>query len=176
MDGPRTTPDQRPGIDVGARAWTGCATVIVMLAAAFLLGRCTAPAAATPAPPEPGIEQAASPDVAHVEAVIAAAVTTFVTNRTAAAPTAVPPAATPADRWDALAACETGGNWAADTGNGFHGGLQFAPSTWTSMGGLDFAPTADQATKDQQIHVAEKVLAVVGWKAWPGCSSKLGWR
>lgn len=78
--------------------------------------------------------------------------------------------------WDRLAQCESGGNWAINTGNGYHGGLQFHPQTWTGHGGGEFAPTANQATREQQIIVAERVLATQGWGAWPACSSKLGLR
>ncbi|MGF7122331.1 resuscitation-promoting factor Rpf1 domain-containing protein [Rhodococcus sp. TAF43] len=82
--------------------------------------------------------------------------------------------AAPDSDWDKLAQCEAGGNWGINTGNGYHGGLQFSPSTWTSHGGGQFAATANQATREQQIVVAERVLANQGWGAWPSCSSKLG--
>lgn len=89
-----------------------------------------------------------------------------------------PPVST-ADRWDQLAQCETGGNWAANTGNGFGGGLQFmhqrSYSTWLSFGGGDYAPHPWEASREQQIAIAEKVLASSGWRAWPGCSRKYGW-
>jgi LysM repeat protein len=73
--------------------------------------------------------------------------------------------------WDALAQCESGGNWSTNTGNGFSGGLQFTPSTWAAYGGAG-SPTT--ASRDQQIAVAERVLAGQGWGAWPACSAKLG--
>jgi hypothetical protein len=76
--------------------------------------------------------------------------------------------------WDALAACEAGGNWATNTGNGYVGGLQFLPETWASHGGLTFAPSAHLATREQQIAVAVRVLESQGWLAWPACSSMLG--
>lgn len=82
--------------------------------------------------------------------------------------------AAPDSDWDALAQCESGGNWQTNTGNGYYGGLQFAQGTWESHGGTQYAPTADQATREQQIAVAEKVLASQGWGAWPACSSSLG--
>ena len=65
--------------------------------------------------------------------------------------------------WDSIAACESGGNWAINTGNGFQGGLQFTPSTWAGYGGTAYAPSADQATREQQIAVAERVQAAQGW-------------
>jgi murein DD-endopeptidase MepM/ murein hydrolase activator NlpD len=76
--------------------------------------------------------------------------------------------------WDALSHCESGGNWSANTGNGYVGGLQFLPQTWSGHGGSEFAPSADLATRDQQIAVAERVLASQGWGAWPACSAMLG--
>ncbi|SED23009.1 transglycosylase family protein [Streptomyces sp. TLI_105] len=77
-------------------------------------------------------------------------------------------AATSAE-WDAVAQCESGGNWAINTGNGFYGGLQFTNSTWAAFGGTAYAPRADLASKSQQIAVAEKVLAGQGKGAWPSC-------
>jgi hypothetical protein len=78
--------------------------------------------------------------------------------------------------WDSIAQCESGGNWSINTGNGYYGGVQFAPGTWLNMGGGDYAPYAHLASREQQIEIAEKVLAVSGWGAWPGCSAKLGLR
>ncbi|MFV1362088.1 transglycosylase family protein [Mycolicibacterium elephantis] len=75
--------------------------------------------------------------------------------------------------WDQVARCESGGNWAINTGNGYHGGLQFAPGTWASHGGKEFAPAAHLATKEEQIAVAERVLATQGKGAWPSCGGPL---
>lgn len=75
--------------------------------------------------------------------------------------------------WDAIAKCESGGNWAINTGNGYHGGLQFAPSTWSGHGGGEFAPAANLATREEQIAVAERVLANQGKGAWPVCGRGL---
>ena len=75
--------------------------------------------------------------------------------------------------WDRVAACESGGDWSINTGNGFYGGLQFAPQTWDSFGGREFAETADRATREQQIIIAERVLAVQGPGAWPTCGGPL---
>ncbi|MGV9610495.1 transglycosylase family protein [Nocardia xishanensis] len=82
--------------------------------------------------------------------------------------------AAPDSDWDRLAQCEAGGNWGINTGNGFQGGLQFSPSTWNSHGGQEYAASANQASREEQIVVAEKVLASQGWGAWPSCSAKLG--
>lgn len=79
--------------------------------------------------------------------------------------------AAPASTWDALAQCESGGNWGINTGNGFSGGLQFTPSTWAAFGGEG---SAQNASREQQIAVAENVLQGQGWGAWPACSAKLG--
>lgn len=75
--------------------------------------------------------------------------------------------------WDQVARCESGGNWAINTGNGYHGGLQFSPSTWSSHGGGEYAPAAYMATKEEQIAVAERVLASQGKGAWPTCGRGL---
>ncbi|MER5884690.1 transglycosylase family protein [Streptomyces sp. NPDC001941] len=71
--------------------------------------------------------------------------------------------------WDRVAQCESGGNWSINTGNGYYGGLQFSSSTWAAYGGNNYASSADQASKSQQIQVAEKVLASQGKGAWPSC-------
>lgn len=78
--------------------------------------------------------------------------------------------------WDRLAECESGGNWSTNTGNGYHGGLQFNPTTWNSMGGDQYAPTADKATREQQIAVASKLQSQAGWGQWPACTSAMGLR
>ncbi len=78
--------------------------------------------------------------------------------------------------WDRLAQCESGGNWSINTGNGYYGGLQFSAGTWRAYGGGQYAPYANQATRDQQIAIAKKVQAGQGWGAWPACTSKLGIR
>ena len=83
-----------------------------------------------------------------------------------------PAQAASVEAWDRLAQCESGGNWSINTGNGFYGGVQFHPVTWKAMGGS--TEYAHQASKAEQIQVAEKVLAVQGWGAWPGCQAKLG--
>ena len=68
-----------------------------------------------------------------------------------------------------VAACESGGDWSINTGNGYYGGLQFDEQTWAANGGTQYAPTADQASREQQIDVAENVLANQGAGAWPNC-------
>ncbi|MFJ8200177.1 transglycosylase family protein [Streptomyces sp. NPDC096152] len=78
-----------------------------------------------------------------------------------------------ASEWDAVAQCESGGNWSINTGNGFYGGLQFTNSTWAAFGGTAYASRADLASKSQQIAVAEKVLASQGKGAWPVCGKNL---
>jgi LysM repeat protein len=75
--------------------------------------------------------------------------------------------------WDRLAQCESGGNWGISTGNGYSGGLQFAPGTWRANGG---SGSAHNASRAEQIRVAERVRASQGWGAWPACSAKLGLR
>jgi nucleoid-associated protein YgaU len=78
-----------------------------------------------------------------------------------------------ASEWDAVAQCESGGNWSINTGNGYYGGLQFSASTWAAYGGTQYAGQANQASKAQQIAVAEKVLASQGKGAWPVCGTGL---
>lgn len=68
--------------------------------------------------------------------------------------------------WDAVAQCESGGNWSINTGNGYYGGLQFSQSSWAAAGGTQYAARADLATKAQQIATAEKLLALQGPGAW----------
>ena len=71
--------------------------------------------------------------------------------------------------WDAVAACESGGNWAINTGNGYYGGLQFTQSTWTSNGGTG---SPHNASREEQIRVAENVLQSQGIGAWPVCGRR----
>jgi LysM repeat protein len=70
------------------------------------------------------------------------------------------------DTWDAVAQCESGGNWSINTGNGYYGGLQFTNSSWAAAGGTQYAPRADQASKGQQIATAERLLKIQGPGAW----------
>ena len=76
--------------------------------------------------------------------------------------------------WDRVAACESGGNWHINTGNGYYGGLQFSRSTWSGFGGGRYAARADLATKGEQITVAQRVLASQGPGAWPTCGARAG--
>ena len=113
----------------------------------------------------------------------ALAVTRVVSQERAAAPsssssrpsTVTRSAAAPAGGgvWDRLAQCESGGNWGINTGNGYSGGLQFSAGTWAANGGTGSAHNASRA---EQIRVAERVRASQGWGAWPACSSRLGLR
>ncbi len=95
------------------------------------------------------------------------------------APSSTPTAASQApavaggSQWDRLAQCESGGNWSINTGNGYYGGLQFSQSSWNAAGGSG-AP--NNASREEQIRVAENLLARQGWGAWPACSAKLGYR
>lgn len=89
---------------------------------------------------------------------------------------AAPAEAASDSTWDRLAQCESSGRWNYNGASGYDGGLQFLPRTWTAFGGGDFAQYAYQASRAEQIVVAERVLAVQGWNAWPACSKKLGIR
>ncbi len=96
--------------------------------------------------------------------------------RVRAEPPPAPVVASPVDAvWDRLARCESGGDWAIDTGNGYFGGLQFDVTTWDGFGGRAFAPQADGATREQQIAVATRVRdSRGGYGSWPACAAKLG--
>jgi LysM repeat protein len=83
------------------------------------------------------------------------------------------PASAAEHNWSGVAACESGGNWQINTGNGYYGGLQFSQSTWAGYGGTAIAPRADLASPAQQIAVAERVLAGQGVGAWPVCGKNL---
>lgn len=76
--------------------------------------------------------------------------------------------------WDTVASCESGGNWAINTGNGFFGGLQFTNKTWVGFGGRAYAPRADLASRTEQIFIAGRVVAHQGPGAWPVCGAKSG--
>jgi hypothetical protein len=110
-----------------------------------------------PPPPPPAPVVAPEPEVVEV-------------------PSADAPPVENGEVWDALAQCESNGNWHINTGNGYSGGLQFHPGTWNAMGGGQYAPYAYLATREQQIAVAEQVLAAAGGRftPWPGCRAKLG--
>ena len=113
-------------------------------------------------------QHAAASKAAHVETRQAARSKT--NTKTAAA------TVTDGNVWDRIAACESGGNWSINTGNGYYGGLQFTQSTWNAYGGQHYAARADLASRGAQITVAKKVQASQGWGAWPVCSYKAGAR
>ena len=96
---------------------------------------------------------------------------TAISGALAVVPMALGTATAHADtvNWDAIAQCESGGNWSINTGNGHYGGLQFKPATWSSNGGVGSPATASRA---EQIRVAENVLRTQGIKAWPKCGAK----
>lgn len=100
---------------------------------------------------------------------------TTTTTTVAAPPTTEPPAYDDPDdpaTWDRLAQCEADGDWAADTGNGYYGGLQFSLSTWQQYGGTGYP---DEASRETQIEIGRRLQAAKGWGAWPGCAAKLGY-
>lgn len=75
--------------------------------------------------------------------------------------------------WDQLAACESGGNWSINTGNGYYGGIQFSLSSWQAVGGSGLP---SDASREEQIQRGEALKAIQGWGAWPACTAKLGLR
>ncbi|KUM37037.1 LysM peptidoglycan-binding domain-containing protein [Arthrobacter sp. EPSL27] len=100
-----------------------------------------------------------------------AAVTMAGVALSASAANAAVPSTTSSTVWDSLAQCESSGNWGINNGNGYAGGLQFSPGTWAAYGGTG---SAANASREQQIAVAERVQAGQGWGAWPSCAAKLG--
>ena len=124
------------------------------------------PAVSVPAVTEPAVTEPAVSEPAVSEPTAAASGNTG----------ASAPAVANASAFDALAGCESGGNWAINTGNGFYGGVQFDRGTWLSNGGGAYAPLPNQASREQQIAIASKVQAARGLSPWPSCSSKLGLR
>jgi resuscitation-promoting factor RpfB len=94
--------------------------------------------------------------------------------RVGAKPGTEVPSVSDGAQWDALARCESTGNWAINSGNGFYGGVQFDQNTWERNGGLRYAARADLATREEQIAIAEVTRARQGWGAWPVCSGRVG--
>jgi len=88
--------------------------------------------------------------------------------------TGVSSAAEAGSSWNAVASCESGGNWSTNTGNGYYGGLQFSHSTWIAYGGGAYASNASGASRSAQISVAQRVLAGQGPGAWPVCGPSAG--
>lgn len=93
--------------------------------------------------------------------------------RVGAKPGTEVPEVTNGGAWDVIAACESGNNWAINTGNGYYGGVQFDQNTWERNGGLRYAVRADLATREEQIAIAEVTRARQGWGAWPVCAGGL---
>jgi uncharacterized protein YabE (DUF348 family) len=127
-------------------------------------------------PPQPtvtkvGTKPAPAPAAAPAATAAAAPAAAGSSNTGAAAPSV----ANSSD-FDRLAQCESGGNWAINTGNGFYGGVQFDRGTWLGNGGGAYAPLPNQATREQQIDIASRVQAARGWSPWPSCSRTVGLR
>ncbi len=78
------------------------------------------------------------------------------------------------ETWDRVAECESGGSWSQNTGNGYYGGLQLTQDDWENYGGLEYAPSADAASRNQQITVAERILADQGVGKWRACGLLTG--
>ena len=158
----------------------GCLAIILLLGAGILVGRCSAPAAAQETQPAPDpVVSLGYDNTIDAHAAIAELLTTLTTTTTAVPQyrhTPTPPPASDASRWDQLAQCESSSRWDyPPVSGGFSGGLMFHIGTWRSNGGLEYAPDAYLASREQQIDIAEHVLANSGWRAWPGCSRKFGW-
>ena len=144
-----------------------------------LSSRLSAPGAAAVAPERLDRVAVPTPAAAPMEATLHAVATPPPpppTPRPVARATAQPRAATYSGDsvWDDLAKCESGGNWSINTGNGYYGGLQFNYGTWHDYGGGEFAEYPHQATREEQIAVAERLRAARGYAPWPACRTKLG--
>ena len=161
-----------PGQRSRTGIWVGLGALVALTAAAIIgtmlrTGTPRGVTSATSAPVAPATASAQAPAMPPATAASAAQAGAPV------APAETTNTGTPVSTWDKVAQCESGGNWATSTGNGFHGGLQFTASTWRSFGGSGMP---HQASRTEQIAVAERVLAAQGWKAWPACSRELGLR
>jgi transglycosylase-like protein len=114
-------------------------------------------------------EASLSPPAAPMEATLFA-VATVVPPR----PASPPVTGGDGSVWDALARCESGGNWAINSGNGYYGGLQFSHETWHGYGGGAFAEYPHEATREEQIVVGERLRSTRGYAPWPACRAELG--
>ncbi len=142
--------------------------------------------ALTPKPPSGSVADSATPTARSAQSATSTPATTAPT--TTAKPSSKTPAAGGGDTvpavpgrsdssvWDSLARCESGGNWAINTGNGLYGGVQLDRGSWLSNGGGAYAPLPSKATREQQILIAEKVRAARGFSPWSSCARKLGLR
>ncbi len=127
-----------------------------------------------PKPDEQLASRAVPQDAPPVVAQALAAVVPKAAAKPRATPAAAPVAAiSDGSVWDSLARCESGGNWAINTGNGYYGGLQFTLSTWQGVGGSGYP---HQASREEQIARGKILQARSGWGQWPACTAKLGLR
>jgi len=155
-------------VHLGAAVAAGA---VIALGATIVLSTVTSGAA--PKPKAPRRSAAADPALEAAATQLAQAEQRFTAAAWENAAAANAAAAAERDSlWDAIAACETQGNWSM-RGSTYSGGVGFANSAWTGFGGLEFAPNAGMATREQQIVVAERIRANVGLKAW-GCARRLG--
>ncbi len=123
--------------------------------------------------PDEQLTMRALPVATPVPAPAPAATTSSYTPQASQPTASAAPAVASGSVWDQLAACESGGNWAINTGNGYYGGLQFSLGTWRAVGGSGLP---SDASREEQIARAQAVLARQGWGAWPACTAKLGLR
>ncbi len=136
----------------------------------------TQPTAPPPPVTQPPVTQPPAPATQPPAPAVPAPTTSAPVPPTAPPTTPPAPSSTGSGIWDAIAACESGGRWDLDTGNGYYGGLQFLASTWELHGGLDAAPLPHLASREAQIAVAERVVAASGgsYRAWGACATSLG--
>jgi hypothetical protein len=171
--GPPAVPDRLPTTELPTQSLPTMAPAVVFNSAAPTTTT-AAPTTTTTAAPT---TTAAKPRIATLIAPSTTTTRPPATTTTTAAPVAAARVATRPDpaaqsTWEQLARCESNGNWSADTGNGYFGGLQFALATWRGLGGTGYPHQASKAT---QIAMGKKLYQRSGWAAWPGCQRKLGW-
>ncbi len=182
LAGPPLTPDStaQAGQSVGTPVADAPATVFVAspVASATVAPSPTASpttlarTTTTTAKPKVKVEAAVTAPTTTTTARPAPTTTTTVAPTTSSARAGSGPDPSSDATWDQLAKCESGGNWAANTGNGYYGGLQFNPDTWHGLGGTGYP---NEASRAQQIAIGKKQYAASGWSAWRVCAGRLGW-
>lgn len=187
---PSTTSPMSPRRRALTTAAVGLAVAVLLaLVVAASTGRNGRAAAAEPARTEPPSRQDGQAVLERIASVAQAVAPPTTATTTTTAPPAPPTTTAPALRpvatgsgyndpanpaaWDRLAQCESGGNWAANTGNGYYGGIQFSLGSWHGVGGTG---RPDQASRETQIAVGQRLWRQGGWAHWPACTVKLGYR
>jgi hypothetical protein len=170
--GPPAVPDRLPTTEVPTEPLPTMAPAVVFNAVAPTTTTPPAPTTTTAAPTTTTAKPRVATLVAPTTTTTRPPATTTTAAPLAAARVATRPDPAAQATWEQLARCESNGNWSANTGNGYYGGLQFALATWRGLGGTGYPHQASKAT---QIAMGKKLYQRSGWGAWPGCQRKLGW-